>query len=325
MSQTWDQPPGERFQSGGAGPDAEGFDDVATEPVRPEPSLRCAECGGRVGAEGYCKVCGTKAPSERDHLVEKPASWVGGVCDKGVRHPRNEDAFALAACSVPGSRAVAIVCDGVSSSDDSDVASLAAARAALAVLTAREGEEVGVLLRRATEAANEAVIAGTHPAAANAASCTLVAAVVAGDAAHIASIGDSRVYWFGDDGSSAQLTVDDSLAQEDIVAGASRDEAEAGVHGHVITAWLGLDAPELDPEIVPFEAPGPGWLCVCSDGLWNYASAPEALAEIVAACRSEAGDDPVALAEALVAWANGRGGQDNITVALIRLGDPTKG
>ena len=32
-----------------------------------------------------------------------------------------------------------------------------------------------------------------------------------------------------------------------------------------------------------------------------------------------------ATAEALVAWANGRGGQDNITVALIRLGDPTKG
>lgn len=100
------------------------------------------------------------------------------------------------------------------------------------------------------------MIAGTHPAAANAASCTLVAAVVAGDAAHIASIGDSRVYWFGDDGSSAQLTVDDSLAQEDIVAGASRDR-QAGVHGHVITAWLGLDAPELDPEIVPFEGARP--------------------------------------------------------------------
>lgn len=129
---------------------------------------------------------------------------------------------------MPGSRAVAIVCDGVSSSDDSDVASLAA-RAALAVLTAREGEEVGVLLRRATEAANEAVIAGTHPAAANAASCTLVAAVVAGDAAHIASIGDSRALLVpATTALRRRLTVDDSLAQEDIVAGASRDEAEGG-------------------------------------------------------------------------------------------------
>ena len=96
-----------------------------------------------------------------------------------------------------------------------------------------------------------------------------------------------------------------------------------GLDGYTIST--GIVSDELDPEIVPFEAPGPGWLCVCSDGLWNYASAPEALAEIVAACRAEAGDEPVALAEALVAWANGRGGQDNITVALIRLGDPTKG
>ena len=53
----------------------------------------CAECGGAVGADGYCETCGTKAPSERDHYAEQPAPWVAAVCDRGVRHHRNEDAI----------------------------------------------------------------------------------------------------------------------------------------------------------------------------------------------------------------------------------------
>ena len=73
----------------------------ATEPtlVLPRP---CASCGGVVGADGYCETCGTKAPSERDHYVERPASWVAACCDRGIRHHRNEDATAVAASAEPG-------------------------------------------------------------------------------------------------------------------------------------------------------------------------------------------------------------------------------
>ena len=57
----------------------------------------CANCGGVIGADGHCETCGTKAPTERDHYTEQPASWVAACCDRGVRHHRNEDATAVAA------------------------------------------------------------------------------------------------------------------------------------------------------------------------------------------------------------------------------------
>ncbi len=96
----------------------------------------CLQCGGDVGPDGYCDQCGTKAPTERDHFREQPASWVAGVCDRGIKHSRNEDAMAMTASETPGERAVLIVLDGVSNTDDSHIASLAGANAALGVLRA---------------------------------------------------------------------------------------------------------------------------------------------------------------------------------------------
>ena len=65
----------------------------------------------------------------------------------------------------------------------------------------------------------------------------------------------------------------------------------------------------------------PGWLLVCSDGLWNYCSAAEDLAAVVrkTSITAPKADEPLALAEELVSWANAQGGQDNISVALARI------
>lgn len=83
----------------------------------------CPRCGGSIDFDGYCEMCGAKAPSIRDHFEENPADWVAGVSDRGIRHPRNEDALALDGTAQIGGRAVLVVCDGVSMSSDSDVAS----------------------------------------------------------------------------------------------------------------------------------------------------------------------------------------------------------
>ena len=114
-----------------------------------------------------------KAPRERDHYTEHPARWVAACCDRGVRHHRNEDATAIAAEPEPGSRAVLVVCDGVSTSLDSDVASLAGARAARDLLVAQQPAGLGTpasgkaavaqAIERAAAAANAAVIANTAP------------------------------------------------------------------------------------------------------------------------------------------------------------------
>jgi serine/threonine protein phosphatase PrpC len=300
--------------------------DPAASPA--PPTAPCRECGGEVDTDGYCTTCGAKAPAPRDHVVAQPRPWVGGVSDRGVRHHRNEDAMAVAAEAEPGSRAVLVVCDGVSSSPDSDVASLAAAEAALAVLVASQAQglgtedarvaAIGARLRAAAHAAALAVAGATSSAhAGSPPSCTFVAAVVEAGVVVAGSVGDSRAYWLPDDAEAQQLTTDDSFAAEQIAAGVPRETAESA--SHAITRWLGVDAPDHTPRVRSAVVDGPGWLVACSDGLWNYCSPAADLAELVRATAAGLDDDPLATASALVDWANARGGRDNITVALARI------
>jgi len=98
-----------------------------------------------------------------------------------------------------------------------------------------------------------------------------------------------------------------------------REEAETGPHAHSITRWLGRDAPDdLTPHLTTLAAT-PGWLLVCSDGLWNYRSEAEGLRALLRESLARVGDAPADLARALVDFANEQGGRDNITVALARL------
>jgi serine/threonine protein phosphatase PrpC len=291
----------------------------------------CTTCGGVVGADGYCETCGTKALSVRDHYTEQPATWVASCCDKGIRHHRNEDATAIAADAEPGSRAILVVCDGVSTSQDSDVASLAAARAARSVLVAQQPVGMGTPESRAaaiaaamvtaTTQANTAVVETTAPDSDNAASCTFAAAVSNERLIVYGNVGDSRVYWLPDAGGTEQpveLSLDDSVAQARIAMGVARDEAENGPQAHAITKWLGRDSPDYSPRTGSITVAGPGWLMVCSDGLWNYVSEAADLQALVAQLGA-GGLDPLPLSDALVRWANEQGGKDNISVALARL------
>ncbi len=304
---------------------------AAALPDPPAPAGRrpCAECGGEVGPDLYCLSCGTKAPSERDHFEEQPAAWVAGVCDKAIGKNRNEDAMALLAGEVPGSRAVLVVLDGVSNSIDSDVASLAGARAAREVLRVPlpagmgtpQGRDAAIakVFANAAAAANTAIVAVTDPDSPNPASATFTVAVLEGTRISWADIGDSRTYWIPDAGAPVQLSVDDSVAQAQIASGVPREVAENGPQAHAITKWLGRDSEDFVPSVGSMEVAEPGWLLACSDGLWNYASAPEALAAQVHAPAGAA--DPLTIATALVAFANSAGGHDNITAALARV-DP---
>lgn len=301
--------------------------DALPDPL-PDPGRRpCGNCGGEVGPDLYCLSCGTKAPSERDHFREAPASWVAGVCDKGPRKSRNEDAMALLAGAQPGSRAVLVVLDGVSNSVDSDVASLAGARAAREVLRTPLPAGMGTPQSRdaavakvfadAVSAANTAIIAVTDPDSPNPASATFTAAVLEGTRVSTAQIGDSRAYWIPDEGEAVQLTVDDSVAQQQIASGVAKEVAESGEFAHAITKWLGRDSQDFVPTVASIEVTGPGWLLACSDGLWNYASDAAALQAQVRAAGPVA---PADLALRLVEFATVSGGHDNITAAVARVG-----
>ncbi len=306
----------------------------ADEPPAPKGAA-CHQCGGDIAADGYCTECGAKARSPRDHFTEQPAAWVAAVCDRGIRHSRNEDAVALDARAEPGSHAVLVVCDGVSNSTDSDVASLAAARTARDVLARSAASGIGTAgarvaatakaLEAAVDAANDAVISHTVEGPGNPASCTFVAAVLDATLLVVGWVGDSRAYWFPDDGEPMMLTTDDSFAAEQIAEGVPRKEAETGPQAHAITRWLGIDAPDHTPHTNSLDLASPGWVLVCSDGLWNYCSEPSDLSALV---QEKAPDgpqtDPLRVAGALVDWANEQGGADNITAALARIDRPNR-
>jgi serine/threonine protein phosphatase PrpC len=284
------------------------------------PHDACAGCGGTdtIGADGYCTVCGARAPSAHDR-VERDSGLVAAISDRGRVSRRNEDAFALAAA---GDGFAAVVCDGISSASAGDVAARQAALAAGGMLTQALEEhaaDLGEAIVSAVAEAQRAVVRvpWTTRTDRETPSCTLVSALCRGPEIVVASVGDSRAYWLGADG-ARQLSVDDSWAQEQIDEGRmSQEQAHRDPRSHTITHWIGQDAPLRPPRMATLTDPGPGRIVLCTDGLWNYLTGPSELAELIAAL--PAGSSPAAIARALTETALTRGGRDNITVAVIEL------
>ena len=294
-----------------------------------QPSaLRCPRCDASTSeADRYCEECGTQLHDDIDATTntrdrrELDVGRAGAVSDRGLAHHRNEDACYLDA---DDDRVVAVVCDGVSSAVAPDVAARVAADAAGAVL--RDGlstYDTQDAMREAMAAASRAVLAipWAPSRERTAPSCTLVAAVITQDAVTIGSVGDSRAYWIDAEGAQ-RLTHDDSWAEEQVTAGMLNEaEANADPRAHVITAWLGADAPPEPSEITTFQPPRPGWLVLCTDGLWNYAPTASEFASLL----QGAGDPstPLTIARAFTDFALEAGGRDNITVTVAAIGDPT--
>jgi PPM family protein phosphatase len=284
----------------------------------------CADCGNATFVDEYCAVCGhLRAEPNRD---EADLDGMALITDRGLQHARNEDAAAAGIVAGRGTeRAYAIaVCDGVSTSGDAHTAATAAAIAGvdamLAALIASRKPRAAVLAGLA-DAAKAAAVAPADPATTP--SCTYTGAVVIPTAAgtvHIAigNVGDSRAYWLPQPPDTAQLlTVDDSVAQELITAGASAESEAVQRGAHTLTRWLGVDAepmPWSESNVQTITVTGPGSLLLCSDGLWNYL--PDA-ADIARFCT---GADPAAAARALTEHALQAGGHDNITVVVIPIG-----
>ncbi|TLQ45872.1 protein phosphatase 2C domain-containing protein [Streptomyces marianii] len=323
-----------------AAPDPRAAGHCGGHSAAPPPGAKlCVACrAGHVDHDGYCENCGHAQPRERDHMEQELGS-VAAVSDRGLRHHRNEDSFAVSSTAMPdGSPAViAIVCDGVSSATRPDDASSAAAGSANDHLLASlpRGTHPQQAMHEAILAAASAVNSlAAEPGAAmehdphrhqNAPACTLVGAVVVGELLVVGWVGDSRAYWVPDDrsGPPARLTEDDSWAAQMVSAGLmSEAEAYADERAHAITGWLGADAYELEPHTAAFKPDRPGVVVVCTDGLWNYAEAPEEMAQVLP---PDAAGRPLHGAQVLVGHALDGGGHDNVTVAVLPFAVPRQG
>jgi serine/threonine protein phosphatase PrpC len=228
------------------------------------------------------------------------------------------------------SLAILVVCDGVTSAPDSDRAALAAVRAACATLSGTPPSSTtsvagtvshwSTAITRACLDANAAAVGVARSLGdpSEPPSCTFVAAVLNHDVVTVGWCGDSRAYWLPDDGDAVQLMRDHSLGTELIESGMSPADAEKDPTFHTITSWLGADSVDSTPDLSSMQLASPGWLLVCSDGLWNYASPADALRALVHQQVVAGAVAPVAIADALVRFANAQGGHDNITAALAR-------
>jgi protein phosphatase len=140
---------------------------------------------------------------------------------------------------------------------------------------------------------------------------TLTAIQILEDRVLLGHVGDSRAYLYRG-GELCQLTVDHSLSGELYRKGElSEQEAEHHPQKHVLTRALGTFQ-EVDVDTSSFRLGVGDLLLLCTDGLHGKVSGEE-LSAILAER-----DDPQITAERLVEAALAKGGQDNITVIVIK-------
>jgi len=129
------------------------------------------------------------------------------------------------------------------------------------------------------------------------------------DWAYCSHVGDSRLYLIRS-GFIYQLTNDHSLVSEQVRAGIlTKDEAELHHLRNVITRSVGYQEEEdVDPTSLHLE--NNDLLLLCSDGLHGKITDKE-----LSLHTTEGGPQVV---DKLIALANERGGEDNITVVIVK-------
>lgn len=270
----------------------------------PPPSCSCGAPLSEMDSEGFCGGCGRRLKRpDSDHIEMTLLEGFAGVSDRGLRHNRNEDRFALANSA---NVYAVVVCDGVSMSPNADAAAAAAVESAIGAINEDlTGEMSDVdLLTSAIKRAAESVTALANRRL-EAPATTLVAAVAKNGTLTVGWIGDSRAYWFTPQGGK-QITRDHS-GQGD----------GKSANPHALARWVGADSSNLEPEIVQQTMNGAGMLLLCSDGLWNYANDLDEMTALVARANAP-GASALAVSRDLVEFARGKGGHDNITAVILR-------
>jgi protein phosphatase len=247
-----------------------------------------------------------------------------GVSDVGMRRDHNEDSFL-----VDLDLGLFVVADGMGGHACGEHASrLAVETIQREVRSARESKggvferPSGIedsplpdVMRHAVEAASAAIFDAAQADAELAGmGTTVTAALMDGTHAFIAHVGDSRCYLLRE-GKIYQVSEDHSLVNEQIKAGAiSPEEARNSRFKNIITRSVGFER-TVAVDLMGIELQPGDRFVVCCDGLSNLVEDPEILA-------IADGPSLVGAAERLVALANERGGDDNITAIIASVDLP---
>lgn len=248
----------------------------------------------------------------------------GQLTDVGKVRTNNQDAaFSFLATTRSADEwpdfGLFVVADGMGGHQDGEKASAITIRSVASVILASlyvpmvRGDEtsnqipVNEVLEEAVQKANTDVVANVPEGG-----TTITAAVIIGDLAYVAHVGDSRIYLIHK-GTIEQVTRDHSLVQRLIELGQLTPE-EATDHKQPNVLYRALGQNEtVDVDTLTRRLPPHARLLLCSDGLWNQVSDNEILDIIMKHTA------PQEACNKLIALANMRGGIDNVTAILLKL------
>ena len=142
---------------------------------------------------------------------------------------------------------------------------------------------------------------------------TLTSALILGEQVTIGHVGDSRLYYVYPDGRMDVMTNDHSLVKRLLDLGQiNEEEAKNHPNKNVLYRALGQSEP-FRPDIQTTPIPRPGYIMICSDGLWGSVSDEEIFRIITS------NETPSFACGQLVDAANEAGGPDNISVVLVKF------
>lgn len=232
-----------------------------------------------------------------------------GLTDTGRVRTHNEDYFS---CIDMQQASLFLVADGMGGHDAGEVASRIAAESAASEVRKYTGTgDPGTVLELAVLQANADVLKEASSKGSNMGT-TLNLALLAGDTAYIANVGDSRSYWI-ENGSIKRITEDHSLVEKLVSLGKmTREEARKHPNSNVLYRTVGSEGlPKVDLFKVPLRKGGS--LLLCTDGLWGEVT-DQAIHQIFTAEK-----DAKKMCARLIRTANENGGKDNITAIVVKV------
>lgn len=255
--------------------------------------------------------------------LQPPQLSVGVAQSVGRQRDHNEDTiFTFTALLADGVRdipvGIYIVADGMGGHQNGEIASSVAARSmADYVLNKLYGPLLGVREEGLSDSIQEVMEGGVREAHrlvqrnAPGGGTTLTAALVIGEQVTTAHVGDSRAYFIFPDGRMKVITQDHSYVQRLLELGQiTEKEAMNHPQRNVLYRALGQAEP-FRADVNTFDLPHPGYLMICSDGLWGVVPEIEIFRII-----NSSKNLPHACHQ-LVEAANAAGGPDNISVVLV--------
>ena len=240
---------------------------------------------------------------------------ISAKTDIGKVRAENQDRFRV--CELDAATSAAVVCDGMGGTRGGGLASDIASNAVYErlCLSYRDGMEpraIKSMLISAVTAANTIVFDKSREDEENRGMGTIcVAALVHNGSVYVASVGDSRAYLLSESGIT-QITNDHTVIQYLKAHGMiDSDEPRVMNMKNVITRAVGVE-PNIEVDYFELSASPGSVLLICTDGLTNYCSDELIYSKAFRRPLDEAAAD-------LIDYANGCGGKDNITVALMGI------